>query len=44
LDGLVLFERGFEVSRHLARVRAFVAEGGAERRWSHRQPYWVMGA
>lgn len=44
VDGVVLFERELEVSRHLARVRAFIAEGGAERRWSHGQPYWVEAA
>jgi len=44
VDGVVLYERGLEVSRHLARVRAFIAEGGAARRWSHGQPYWVEAA
>jgi hypothetical protein len=44
VDGVVLFERGLEASRHLARVRSFIAEGGTRRKWSHGQPYWVEAA
>lgn len=41
LDGVVLFERGFEVSRRLVEVRHRILEGRFERRRSHGQPYWV---
>ncbi len=44
IDGLVLFERGSELSAHLARVRRAIAEGRLVRRWVHGQPYWTGGA
>lgn len=41
LDGLVLFERGFVVSRRLVDIRRRIAEGRLQRRRSHGHPYWV---
>jgi hypothetical protein len=41
IDGVVLFERGLELSRSLAAVRARIAAGEVVRRWSNGQPYWV---
>jgi predicted nucleotidyltransferase len=43
-DGVVLFERGIEVSRLLASVRRRIAEGALVRRVIHGQPYWVEAA
>jgi predicted nucleotidyltransferase len=43
-DGVVLFERGLEVSRLLASVRRRIAEGGLVRRRIHGHPYWVEAA
>lgn len=44
VDGWVLYERGFEVSRWLVAVRRRIASGGMVRQWSHGQPYWVEAA
>ena len=44
VEGVVLFERGLEVSRYLAEVRGLIATGAVQRRWSHGQPYWVAAA
>jgi predicted nucleotidyltransferase len=44
VDGVVLFERGFEVSRLLAALRRRIADGGLVRRRIHGQPYWVEAA
>lgn len=44
VDGAVLFERGLEVSRHLAALRRRIVEGGLVRREIHGQPYWVEAA
>lgn len=41
LDGIVLFERGLELSAHLARVRRAIAAGRLVRRLVHGQPYWA---
>jgi predicted nucleotidyltransferase len=41
LDGILLFERGHDVSRYLARVRRDVIEGRLVRRTVHGQPYWA---
>ena len=41
LDGVVLFERGRQVSAHLARVRRAMADGRLVRRLVHGQPYWT---
>jgi predicted nucleotidyltransferase len=41
LDGLVVFERGFELSRRLAGIRRRIAEGDILRRHAHGRPYWV---
>lgn len=41
IDGVVLFERGVQVSRHLARVRRAIAGGAIVRRLAHGQPYWT---
>jgi len=41
VDGIVVFERGFRVSRVLSRVRAEIAAGRLQRRSSHGQNYWV---
>ena len=40
-DGVILFERGFEVSRRLAEVRRRIADGDIVRRSAQGQPYWV---
>lgn len=41
LDGVVLFDRDWELSRHLARVRRAIAAGRLVRRVVHGQPYWA---
>jgi hypothetical protein len=41
LEGIVLFERGFALSRRLVQVRSQIAAGAAVRRWSNGHPYWV---
>lgn len=43
LDGLVLFDRGFELSRRLIDLRRRIASGVVLRRRAHGQPYWVGG-
>ena len=40
-DGVILFERGFEVSRRLAEVRRRIADGDIVRRSADGQAYWV---
>lgn len=40
-DGVILFERGFEVSTRLAAVRRRIADGDIVRRFAEGQPYWV---
>lgn len=40
LDGIVLFERGHDVSRSLARVRRELVSGRLVRKTAHGQPYW----
>ena len=44
VDGVVLFDRGFELSRRLARIRRDIVEGRIVRRRVHGQPYWVEAA
>jgi len=41
VDGVVLFERGFLVSKRLVDFRQVIASGRLIRRRSHGQPYWV---
>lgn len=41
MDGIVLFERDFVVSRYLGRVRREVTTGRLVRRTAHGQPYWA---
>ncbi len=41
VDGAVLFERSFQVSRLLAALRRRIVEGSLVRRRIHGQPYWV---
>lgn len=43
LEGLVLFERGFELSRRLIEFRGRIATGAVRRHRVHGQPYWVEG-
>jgi len=43
LDGLVLFDPGFELSRRLIDIRRGIASGAVLRRRAHGQPYWVGG-
>lgn len=43
LDGLVLFDRDFELSRRLIEIRKQIAAGAVRRRRAHGQPYWVAG-
>jgi hypothetical protein len=40
IDGVVLFEQGLRISRHLAAVRRDIAAGRLVRRTVHGQPYW----
>ncbi len=40
-DGLVLYERGFAMSRRLAEIRGRIADGEMVRRWSNGHPYWI---
>lgn len=40
LDGIVLYERDFRISRLLARIRGQIARGKIVRRTIHGQPYW----
>lgn len=44
IDGVVLWERDGEVSRHLRGVRLYLAGGGATRRVQHGHAYWVRHA
>ena len=41
IDGLVLFDRGGQLSAALARVRRAIADGRLVRRSVHGQPYWA---
>ena len=41
VDGLVLFDRGGQLTAALARVRRAIADGRLVRRVVHGQPYWV---
>lgn len=41
LDGIVLFERGYDLSRTLTRIRHAIARGAVRRRRVHGSPYWV---
>ena len=41
LDGLVLFERDFQLSRLLSRVRKQMLAGRIVRKTVHGQPYWI---
>ena len=43
LDGLVLFDRAFELARRLIAIRRRIATGAVRRRRVHGQPYWVGG-
>ncbi|MFM8380100.1 MAG: toxin-antitoxin system HicB family antitoxin [Planctomycetia bacterium] len=42
-DGIVLFERGLDLSRRLADIRRRIAAGEIVRHVAHGQPYWVRG-
>ena len=44
LDGIVLFERDWKVSAHLAKIRRAIAAGRLVRRVVHGQPYWTETA
>lgn len=44
IDGIVLFERGFALSRRLIGVRRDIVAGRIVRRDSHGLPYWVEAA
>ncbi len=41
LDGIVLYDRGFELSRRLIPIRHRIAAGAVRRRRVHGQSYWV---
>lgn len=41
IDGVMLFDRGLVVSRHLAAVRRRILSGEITRRTSQGQPYWA---
>ena len=44
VDGIVLFERDWKLSAHLARIRSVIAAGRLVRRFVHGQPYWTETA
>jgi len=44
VDGVVLYDRGLEVSRRLVELRDRIASGELIRRRVHGQPYWVEAA
>lgn len=44
VDGVVLFERGWQLSFELARIRRAIAAGRLVRRFVHGQPYWTVAA
>lgn len=44
LDGVILFEREYRLSRRLVPIRAAIAEGRLVRRRVHGQTYWVEAA
>lgn len=44
LDGIVLFERDWKLSAHLASIRRAIAAGRLVRRVVHGQPYWTETA
>ena len=44
IDGIVLFERGFTLSRRLIGIRRDIVAGRIVRRDSHGLPYWVEAA
>ena len=41
IDGIVLFDARFEVSRYLSHIRRFISSGGARRMSTYGIPYWV---
>lgn len=41
IEGIVMFERAYDVSRRLAEIRRRLAEGALTRQSAHGQPYWV---
>jgi hypothetical protein len=41
IDGIVIFERDFAVSRVLSHARSEIAAGRLQRRRSHGQNYWI---
>jgi hypothetical protein len=44
VDGIVLFDRGFTLSRRLSSLRRDIVAGRIVRREVHGQPYWVEAA
>jgi hypothetical protein len=44
IDGIVLFERSYAVSRRLVEIRRRLAGGELTRHSAHGQPYWVEGS
>jgi hypothetical protein len=44
VEGVVLYERGFELSKRLVALRRRIADGALVRRRAHGQPYWVEAA
>lgn len=44
VDGIVLFERDWQLSAGLARIRREIAAGRLVRRIVHGQPYWTVAA
>ena len=44
LDGLVLYERGHQLSAALTRIRREIAAGRSVRRVAQGQPYWTREA
>lgn len=41
LEGIVLFERGLELSRYLVEVRREILRGQLVQKWVHGQRYWL---
>jgi predicted nucleotidyltransferase len=41
VDGIVLYEKGRQLSRFLGRIRRKIVSGGVERRVAYGHPYWI---
>jgi len=41
LDGIIIYEKGSQVSQFLSKLKAEIAAGSFERKLTHGQPYWI---